>query len=199
LLYLCIFFFSSRRRHTRFSRDWSSDVCSSDLEGTLAIKPSEGSGGNLFSREQYGDFIYRLEFRLTPGANNGIGIRAPLEGDAAYEGMEIQVLDDDADMYKDLEPFQYHGSVYGIMTAKRGHLKPMGEWNQQEIYIKGNDIKVTLNGTVILQGNLAQATKNGTLDKKKHPGLDRKTGHIGFLGHGSEVHFKNIRIKNLSK
>lgn len=168
-------------------------------EGTLAIKPSEGSGGNLFSREQYGDFIYRLEFRLTPGANNGIGIRAPLEGDAAYEGMEIQVLDDDADMYKDLEPFQYHGSVYGIMTAKRGHLKPMGEWNQQEIYIKGNDIKVTLNGTVILQGNLAQATKNGTLDKKKHPGLDRKTGHIGFLGHGSEVHFKNIRIKDLSK
>jgi len=168
-------------------------------EGTLAIQPSEGSGGNLFSREQYGDFIYRFEFRLTPGANNGIGIRAPLEGDAAYEGMEIQVLDDDADMYKDLEDYQYHGSVYGIMKAKRGHLKPMGEWNQQEIYIKGDDIKVTLNGTVILQGNLAQATKNGTLDKKDHPGLKRNTGHIGFLGHGSEVHFKNIRIKDLSK
>ena len=168
-------------------------------EGTLAIYPTKGSGGNLYTKEEFGDFIYRFEFRLTPGANNGIGIRAPLTGDAAYQGMEIQVLDNDADMYKSLAIYQYHGSVYGIMPAKRGFLKPMGEWNQQEIYIKGDDIKVTLNGTVILEGNLAEASKNGTLDKKDHPGLKRKSGHIAFLGHGSEVHFKNIRIKDLSK
>jgi len=168
-------------------------------EGTLAIYPTKGSGGNLYTKQEFSDFIYRFEFRLTPGANNGIGIRAPLTGDAAYQGMEIQVLDNDADMYKNLAIYQYHGSVYGIMPAKRGFLKPMGEWNQQEIYIKGDDIKVTLNGTVILEGNLAEATKNGTLDKKNHPGLKRKSGHIAFLGHGSEVHFKNIRVKDLSK
>jgi len=166
-------------------------------EGTLAIYPTKGSGGNLYTKEEFGDFIYRFEFRLTPGANNGIGIRTPLTGDAAYEGMEIQVLDDEADMYKDLATHQYHGSVYGVISAKRGFLKPMGEWNQEEIYIKGNDIKVTLNGTVILKGNLAEASKNGTLDNQEHPGLKRTSGHIGFLGHGSEVHFKNIRIKEL--
>lgn len=166
-------------------------------EGTLAIYPTKDSGGNLYTKEEFGDFVYRFEFRLTPGANNGIGIRSPLTGDAAYVGMEVQVLDDDADMYKDLEVYQYHGSVYGIIAAKRGALKPMGEWNQEEIYIKGNDIKVTLNGKVILSENLSEAVKNGTLDKKDHPGLKRANGHIAFLGHGSEVHFKNIRIKEL--
>lgn len=166
-------------------------------EGTLAIYPTEGSGGNLYTKEEFGDFIYRFEFRLTPGANNGIGIRAPMEGDAAYVGMEIQVLDDDADMYKDLEKYQYHGSVYGVIPAKRGFLKPVGEWNEEEIRIEGDKIKVTLNGTVIVDGDLAEASADGTLDKKEHPGLKRSTGHIGFLGHGSEVHFRNIRVKRL--
>lgn len=166
-------------------------------EGTLAIYPTKDSGGNLYTKQEFGDFVYRFEFRLTPGANNGIGIRSPLTGDAAYVGMEIQILDNDADMYKDLAVYQYHGSVYGVMAAKRGALKPMGEWNQEEIYIKGNDIRVTLNGTVILEGNLSDAAKNGTLDKQNHPGLQRTSGHIAFLGHGSEVHFKNIRIKEL--
>ncbi|MFC3196188.1 DUF1080 domain-containing protein [Parapedobacter deserti] len=166
-------------------------------EGTLAIYPTKGSGGNLYTKDEFSDFIYRFEFRLTPGANNGIGIRTPMEGDAAYAGMEIQVLDDGADMYKDLAPYQYHGSVYGIIPAKRGHLRPVGEWNEQEIYIKGNKIIVTLNGTVIVDGDLAEAAEKGTLDKKEHPGLKRKSGHIAFLGHGSEVHFRNVRIKRL--
>lgn len=166
-------------------------------EGTLAIFPTKGSGGNLYSKEEYGDFIYRFSFRLTPGANNGIGIRAPIEGDAAYEGMEIQVLDDEADVYKDLKEYQYHGSVYGVIPAKKGYLKPMGEWNEQEIYIKNNKIKVTLNGTVIVDGDIASASQNGTLDGRAHPGLKRKSGHLAFLGHGSEVHFKDIRVKRL--
>lgn len=166
-------------------------------EGTLAIFPTKGSGGNLYSKEEYGDFVYRFSFRLTPGANNGIGIRAPLTGNAAYEGTEIQVLDNTADIYKKLEVYQYHGSAYGIIAAKRGFLKPVGEWNEQEIYLKGDKIRVTLNGTVIMDGDLAKASKNGTLDGKDHPGLKRKSGHIGFLGHGSEVHFKDIRIKRL--
>ncbi|MEH6306574.1 DUF1080 domain-containing protein [Olivibacter sp. CPCC 100613] len=166
-------------------------------EGTLACYPVKDSGGNLYSKEEFSDFIYRFSFRLTPGANNGIGIRAPLEGDAAYKGIEIQVLDNEAAIYKDLKKYQYHGSVYGVIPAKRGFLKPMGEWNDEEIYVKGNKIKVTLNGTVILDGDIAEASKNGTLDGRDHPGLKRKSGHFGFLGHGSEVHFKNIRVKRL--
>src|SRR3546814_15051742 len=83
--------------------------------------------------------------------------------------------------------------LYGVIPAKRGFLKPVGEWNMEEIWIKGNKIKVTLNGAVIVEGDLAEASKNGTLDHKEHPGLKRTTGHIAFLGHGSEVHFRNIR------
>lgn len=166
-------------------------------DGVIEVNPEAKGGGNLYTNDQYSDFIYRFEFQLTPGANNGIGIRAPLEGDAAYVGMEIQVLDSEHPMYANLKPYQYHGSVYGIVPAKRGFLKPTGEWNQEEIMIQGSKIKVTLNGTVITEADLKEATKNGTMDHNEHPGLKNTTGHIGFLGHGDVVRFKNIRIKKL--
>jgi hypothetical protein len=168
-----------------------------DAEGSLRANPDAKFGKNIYTKEQYGDFVYRFEFKLTPGANNGVGIRTPIEGDAAYLGYEIQVLDDNADVYKNLKPYQYHGSVYGIIAAKRGALKPLGEWNEEEIRIQGSKIKVTLNGKVIVDGDIKEATKNGTADKKDHPGLKQTQGHIGFLGHGTEVFFRNIRIKKL--
>jgi HEAT repeat protein len=169
--------------------------------GNLAIhpKPGKGSGGNLYTKDEYSDFIFRFEFQLTPGANNGLGIRAPLTGDAAYTGMELQILDNEHPMYKDLHVYQYHGSVYGTLPAKRGFLKPTGEWNYEEVIVKGPKIKVILNGTTILDGDITEARKNGAADGKDHPGLQRDSGHIGFLGHGSDVKFRNIRIKDLSK
>jgi hypothetical protein len=165
--------------------------------GSIVVNPEKGSGGNLYTKEEYKDFIYRFEFQLTPGANNGIGVHAPLDGDAAYVGMEVQVLDSEHPMYKDLQPYQYHGSVYGVIPAKRGYLLPTGSWNQEEIYLKGNHIRVTLNGTIIVEGDIKEASKNGTMDHKEHPGLLRTQGHMGFLGHGDVVRFKNIRIKKL--
>jgi len=168
-------------------------------EGAVVVNPDKGSGGNLYTKEEFADFIYRFDFQLTPGANNGIGVHAPLEGDAAYVGMEIQVLDSEHPMYGYIQPYQAHGSLYGVMPAKRGYLKPTGEWNQEEIMVKGTEIKVTLNGTVILEGDYAEASKNGTLDHKEHPGLLRTTGHIGFLGHGDVLRFKNMRIKVLEE
>jgi hypothetical protein len=166
-------------------------------DNALAIYPAKESHGNLYTAEEYGNFVFRFEFQLTPGANNGLGIHTPLEGDAAYVGKEIQILDNTAPVYAKLEPWQYHGSVYGILPAKRGYLKPVGEWNQEEVEVKGDYIKITLNGTVILEGDLAKATRNGTVDHKEHPGLQRHRGHIGFLGHGTIVRFRNIRIKKL--
>jgi hypothetical protein len=160
------------------------------------IRPAK-SGGNLYTQKEYADFIFRFEFKLTPGANNGLGIRTPMEGDAAYVGYELQILDNTAEVYAKLEPYQYHGSVYGIIPAKRGYLKPVGEWNSQEVYVKGDQIRITLNGTTILEGDLKEATKNGTADHKEHPGLKRSSGHIGFLGHGSLLWFRNIRTKEL--
>jgi hypothetical protein len=167
-------------------------------DGALVVNPEKGSGGNLYTKETFSDFIYRFDFQLTPGANNGIGIHAPLEGDAAYTGIEVQVLDNEHPMYATLAPYQYHGSVYGVIPAKRGYLRPIGEWNNEEIMVKGTKIKVTLNGTVIVDGDYASASKNGTMDHKAHPGLFNKSGHIGFLGHGDVVRFKNMRVKKLS-
>jgi len=168
-------------------------------DGTIICDPARGGSGNLYTEKEYSDFVVRFEFQLTPAANNGLGIRAPLEGDAAYVGMELQILDNEADVYKDLHPYQYHGSVYGVIPAKRGYLKPVGEWNYEEVIAKGNRITITLNGTVILDGDIAEASKNftSTIDGRDHPGLSNKQGHIGFLGHGSWVAFKNLRIKEL--
>jgi hypothetical protein len=165
--------------------------------GTMVVNPAGGSGGNLYTAKEYGDFEYRFEFQLTPGANNGLGIRTPTEGDAAYVGMELQILDNEADIYKNLNVYQYHGSVYGVIPAKRGFLKPVGEWNEEVVVAKGSKIKVILNGQVIMDGDIKEASKNGTADHKDHPGLHNPKGHIGFLGHGSVVRFRNIRVKTL--
>jgi HEAT repeat protein len=163
----------------------------------IVIKPTDDSGGNLYTVKEYEDFIFRFEFQLTPAANNGLGIRAPLTGDAAYVGMELQILDNTDPVYANLQPYQYHGSVYGVIPAKREYLKPLGEWNYEEVTATGTHIKIILNGTTIVDGDIAGPRDNGTMDHKDHPGLKNKTGHIGFLGHGSIVKFRNIRIKEL--
>ncbi len=160
-------------------------------DGKIVCKP----GGNLYTEKEYSDFTLRFEFKLTPGANNGLGIRTSRDGDAAYQGMELQILDNSADKYKDLKPYQYHGSIYGVVPAKRGFQKPVGQWNSQKVIAKGNHITVILNGETIVDADLDEASKDGTMDGRQHPGLKRPTGHIGFLGHGSVVEFRNIRIK----
>jgi hypothetical protein len=161
-------------------------------------------GGNLFTERQYGDFVLRFEFRLTANANNGIGIRAPLQGDAAYVGMEIQVLDDSGSQYRDLRPAQYHGSIYNLFPAKRGFQKPVGEWNTQEITAHGRRITIVLNGTTIVDANLDDVKDDALLAKHRDlgrpegsRGIANTRGHIGLLGHGTRVEFRNIRIRAL--
>lgn len=166
-------------------------------DGMIVIKPVDDSGGNLYTEKEYEDFVFRFEFQLTPAANNGLGIRAPLTGDAAYVGMELQILDDTDPVYASLQPYQYHGSIYGVIPSRRGFLKPLGEWNYEEVTATGTHIKIVLNGTTIVDGDIAGPRDNGTMDHKDHPGLKNKIGHIGFLGHGSLVKFRNIRIKEL--
>ncbi len=163
-------------------------------DGALYCTPTDG--GNLFTEKEYADFTLRFEFKLVDNANNGVAIRAPLEGDAAYVGMEIQVLDDNGPQYKGkLRPAQFHGSIYDVVPAKPGHLKPTGEWNTEEITAKGRRVTIKLNGHTIVDADLAEITDPAVL--KKHPGLKREKGHIGFLGHGTRVEFRNVRIKEL--
>lgn len=180
---------------------WTGNTVDYTMEdGCISMIPSRSFGGNLYTKDEFGNFIYRFEFQLTPGANNGVGIRTPMEGDAAYAGMEIQILDCEHPIYKNITKYQHHGSVYGIIPANPDHhkaFKPAGEWNEEEIMANGDHIRVTVNGVVILDGNIREAVKNGTPDGHEHPGLFNKKGHIGFLGHGSPVKFRNIRIKEL--
>jgi hypothetical protein len=152
-------------------------------------------GGHLFTEKEYGDFAFRFDFRLEANSNNGIGIRSPLQGDPAYAAMEIQVLDDGGSDYTSLRPAQYHGSIYDVFPAKRGSLKPVGEWNTEEIVAKGRRVTVTVNGQTIVDANLDDVKDEAVL--KKHPGLANKMGHIGLLGHGTRVEFRNLRVKEL--
>jgi hypothetical protein len=168
-------------------------------DGLLIVDPTEG-GGDLYTDREFGDFIFRFEFRLTPGANNGVGIRVPKGGHAAYQGMEIQILDHDSPRYHGwLKDYQHHGSIYGVVPAKTGYLKPVGEWNRQEIKAKGKQITVTLNGTTIVDADIEKASTPKTLDGQKHPGLQQTSGHVGFCGHGDYLELRNIRIKSLDE
>ena len=163
------------------------------VDGSIMCK--KGKGGTLYAKEEYGDFSFRFEFQLPPGGNNGIAVRSPGKGDPAWEAYEIQVLDDTAKKYAKLQPYQFHGSVYGLAPAQRGALLPVGEWNKQEITFKGSNIRVTLNETTILHQDISKIDL--TKVKKVPKGVNRSKGFIGFAGHSDPVRFRNVRIKSL--
>lgn len=167
------------------------------VDGEIRSKP--GVGGNLLTNDEFSDFVLRFEFRLTPGANNGLAIRTPPKGNAAFDGMELQILDDGHEKYRSIEPWQAHGSIYGVVAAERGTcLKPAGEWNSEEVTVDGTKIRVVVNGKTIVDADIAPFRDGkATLDGKPHPGLSREQGHIGFAGHHDEVHFRNIFIRPL--
>lgn len=161
------------------------------------IQCLKGKGGTIYFNEELANFSTRIEFKLPPGGNNGLAIRYPGGGDTAYVGMcELQVLDDTAKKYAKLHPAQYHGSAYGMVPAARGFQRPVGEWNFQEVTVDGTTIKVELNGTLILNADLAKVD-NPMSDLSKYKGRLRKSGYFGFAGHGDAVSFRNVSIKHL--
>lgn len=160
-----------------------------------AIMCKKGKGGTLYAKDEYGDFAFRFEFQLPPGGNNGIAVRSPGKGDPAWEAYEIQVLDNTAKKYEKLQPYQFHGSVYGLVPAKRGALLPVGEWNKQEIIFKGSHIQVILNGKTILDQDISKIDLSKV--KRVPKGVKRSSGFIGFAGHSDPVKFRNVRIKSL--
>lgn len=174
---------------------WSGPVENYDvLDGNIVCK--DGKGGTIYTKEEYADFAVRFEFQLPAGGNNGLAIRYPGQGDTAYVGAcELQILDNDAPKYAKLDQRQYHGSAYGMVPAYRGYLRPVGEWNVQEVTVQGSTINVELNGTLILKTDLAKVTE--FMAGRPHPGKDRTSGHFGFAGHSDPVRFRNIRLKRL--
>ena len=159
-----------------------------------AIQCRKGTGGNLFTEKEYSDFVVRLEIKTPPAGNNGLAIRYPGKGNPAFDGMtELQVLD--VEYPGKLAPYQFHGSAYSMVPAHRGYLYPAGHWNYQEVTVVGSKIKVELNGSVILDCDLADVTDEAKI--KQHPGKDLKSGFFGFAGHNDPVQFRNITIKEL--
>jgi hypothetical protein len=162
--------------------------------GVLTCKP--GHGGTIFTAREFADFVVRLEFKLPAAGNNGLAIRYPGEGDAAYGAMcELQVLDNEHESYANLDPRQFHGSAYGMVAAHRGYLRPAGEWNYQQVTVQGSRIRVELNGTTILDTDLAGVTEY--MSNSPHPGKERTRGHFGFCGHGDPVEFRRVRLHEL--
>ena len=181
------------------------------VNGTIYVSANYGSTGNLYTKKEYRNFVYRFEFCfLREGVNNGVGVRTPMGVDAAYDGMcEVQILDHDAPMYANLREYQVHGSVYGVIPAKRIVHKPLGEWSTEEIRVEGDRIKVTVNGQVIVDGNIRTACKGHnvapdgsnnnpyTVDHRNHPGMFNKKGYISFCGHGEGLKIRNVRVLDL--
>ena len=176
---------------------WGGPVDNYEIaDGTIRCLPNKG--GVIYAKEELSDFAARVEFRLPPGGNNGLAIRYPGQGDTAYEGMcELQVLDHDAPMYAKIDPRQAHGSAYGMVAAQRGYLRPTGEWNLEEVTVKGSTIKVELNGTVILDCDLSKVDPATFMAGHPHPGKDRTSGFFGFAGHNDPVAFRAIQIRKL--
>lgn len=164
------------------------------VENGMLVCPSKG-GGILLTEEEYDNFVLKLEFKVEAGGNNGVALRTPATGNPAFVGMEIQILDDAHPKYAKLQPYQYCGSVYGVFAAKRGSTKPAGEWNSYEITCDGSKIKIVLNGETIVDGDLSTVTDEKTV--KEHPGIKRTGGHLGLMGHGDRVEFRNIAVKRL--
>jgi hypothetical protein len=169
------------------------------VDGAIFCKPNKG--GNLYHKDDLTDFVARLEFKVPAGGNNGLCLRFPGTGNTAYVGMcELQVLDDNYDKVKGkIDPRQVHGSAYGMVAAQRGYQRPIGEWNFQEVTVKGSTIKVELNGYVILDADLSKVDMATVMAKSAHPGKDRKNGFFGFAGHGDAVGFRELSIKSLAE
>ena len=193
--------------------------------GVLQCFPGKGSGGNLCTAKQYKNFVLRFEFMMPTNGNNGLGIRmTDVNKDSAYYGMcELQLLDDGGSQYYDaaakkdkLKPYQYTGSVYGCVPSRRDNVEKQiwgkeknftaggsyvrrpGMWNFEEVKVIGSEIEVYLNGYLITKADVSKFRGNGdTPDGRQHPGLHNAKGHIGWLGHGHNVKWKNIRIKEL--
>ncbi|HWQ54026.1 MAG TPA: DUF1080 domain-containing protein [Bryobacteraceae bacterium] len=161
----------------------------------ILLCPPDG-GGNIFTTKEYANFVLRLEYRMEEDTNNGVGIRSPITDRVSTLGMEIQIIDIGPKYKADrLRPEQLHGSVYDLIPARQGFLRKLGEWNEQEIRMDGRHIAITVNGAIVLDTDLGIVREPEVL--KKRPGVKNMSGHIGLLGHGSKIEYRNIRIKEL--
>jgi len=159
--------------------------------GMLSCTGQKGSQW-IATKKEYANFDLRLEFNIPKNGNSGVFIRAPKEGAPWVAGMEIQVLDDHGDKWKNLKPAQFTGSIYAVLAPRKRATKKAGEWQPMRIVCQGAMCDVWINGEHVVKGELAKLAETHT-----QPGLKRKSGFIGLQNHASPVHYRNIQIKVL--
>jgi hypothetical protein len=167
------------------------------VEGGVIVCKS-GGGGYLLTEKEYGNFELRFEYKWSKaGGNSGVGLRTPFKGDPAYQGMEIQLIDDEGwekvNKFK-LAPHQHTGSIYDVQPAKQQANSPIGEWNKVRIVCKGRDVLIEQNGKELVKANLDDHKDRA---EKNHPGLKRAKGHLGFQSYNIRVEFKDVVVKEL--
>lgn len=159
-----------------------------------------GGGGWLLTEKEYKNFELRLEYKMPKQGNSGVSLRSPLPGqqpkgygwDPAYIGMEVQILDDAN--WKGLQVWQHTGSIYNVVPAKKVNSKAFGEWNAMRIVADGPKILIEHNGDSLVDANLKDYEKEHA---KRHPGILRESGHLGFQSYNFRVEFRNIYVKTL--
>jgi hypothetical protein len=154
---------------------------------------TEGGSGWLSTVREYDDFVLSLEFRIPPGGNSGVFLRTPHDGNPAYQGLEIQILDDQAEKWSELRPEQYTGSIYDVQAPSERASGKASQWQRMVIGCRGSRVKVAINDQKVIDTDVSfYPYKVDT-----HPGLTRRSGYIGLQNHGSKVEFRNIRLRPL--
>lgn len=160
-------------------------------DGVLSCTGKKGSQW-IGTKEEFSDFELKLEYKIPKNGNSGVFIRAPKEGAAWVAGMEIQILDDFGEKWKNLKPVQFTGSIYAVQAPEKRVTKKAGKWQTMRIRCMGAKCDVWINGEQVVKGNLAELAKTHT-----QPGLKRKSGFIGLQNHSSPVHYRNIQLKRI--
>jgi hypothetical protein len=160
----------------------------------------KGSGGLVYTKERYGNFVLSCDFKVSPRCNSGIFFRVGNPRDEVQTGFEIQVFDSAGRA----TPGKHDcGALYDAVAPSKNPMKPAGEWNHMEITADGPTVKVVLNGEQVVETNLDKFTEprkniDGSRNKYTKALKDfPREGHVGFQDHGHDVWYKNVKLKVL--
>jgi lysophospholipase L1-like esterase/type 1 glutamine amidotransferase len=171
------------------------------VEGGTLRRQKGQAGGDLITREQFGDFEFALDWLATPGANSGVIYRVAEGRRFPWEtGMEMQILDD-AGHPDGKKPKTRAGTLYDLYATSVDVARPAGVWNQARIVARGTRIQHYLNGFLVVDTDLAGEDYKAAHAASKWPGMKefatQAKGHIALQEHGDEVWFRNIKVRRL--
>jgi hypothetical protein len=158
--------------------------------GTLACK---GYGFHWFRyKEPLQDCVLRMEFKIAKDTNSGVCLRSLKKGTPPTTGFEVQIVDDIGK-----EPSKYStGAIYDVVTPMYNASKPIGEWNEMEITMKGSLVVVVLNGLKLIDTDFSKLTRPIGKFDFAYANMPR-SGYLALQDHWTPIWYRNIRLKKL--